>query len=136
MMAFSLSPAAGQSKCNSTRECAQVAVENARSAEAAAKTAMDQIKQLKIQCETQKTNATGHYPEVTATIPKEKQSLYVLTGGSCSMNYHPQLPHNGTMLESRPASDRSGWFCKAGDPPNIPLTITVTAEVIFCRIGS
>lgn len=121
--------------CNTTRSCAQAAVDAALRAEAAVTALTQRIAKLGIQCEVQKTSGTGHYPVVVAEIPKEKRSAYVLTGGSCSMNSYPALPHNGTMLDSHSLDDRSGWYCRAGDPPNIPLGITVTAEVIFCKIG-
>ncbi|MEY9751612.1 hypothetical protein ABIF65_010986 [Bradyrhizobium japonicum] len=83
-------------------------------------------------CDVVQKAETGHYPQVDAVIPADVRKTMVLTGGGCTMNKYPQLPHNGTVLENRPLDDRSGWHCAAGDPPNIPLNITVTSYAIYC----
>jgi hypothetical protein len=85
-------------------------------------------------CDIVQQTTTGHYAEVNAVIPVEAKKRAVLTGGGCMMNRYPALPHNGTVLESRPLDDRSGWHCAAGDPPNQPLNITVTSYAIYCGL--
>ncbi|MCW1841765.1 hypothetical protein [Prosthecomicrobium hirschii] len=88
-----------------------------------------------IKCEMQKATVQGHYPSATASIPNDKRGKYKLSGGSCSINYYPETPHNGTILVSRPSDDNTGWYCIAGDPPNIPLTLNLTAYAIFCALA-
>ncbi|WP_441229412.1 hypothetical protein AB7828_03540 [Tardiphaga sp. 215_C5_N2_1] len=88
----------------------------------------------KMSCDLVQNVGTGHYPMVEAKIPASALNNSVLTGGGCLMNQYPALPHNGTLLQNRPLDDRTGWKCAAGDPPSIPLNITVTAYAIYCGV--
>lgn len=85
-------------------------------------------------CDMQQVTVEGHYPQATAGIPAEIRGIYKLTGGGCMINSLPDTAHNGTVVQSRPTDDKTGWYCYAGDPPNISLTLKLTSYVIYCGI--
>ena len=95
----------------------------------------DQIDELKqsayLECKTiSKKSGWGHYPSVEITMSEsDKNSEYVVVSGSCSVQ---GKGHNPPILTSTRKSQ--GWYCKAGDPPNIPLQVKITIEATMCRI--
>jgi hypothetical protein len=90
-----------------------------------------------LECDsTQEQTPIKRYPTITANIPSDKRGSYQLTGGGCKINSYdtqPRAAHNGPIMESHPTEDRTGWYCHAGDPPNIELALQLTAYVVYCR---
>lgn len=93
-----------------------------------------ELSKRSFQCEMKQEVATGQYPRIVASIPMEARITRKLSGGGCTINSYPETPHNGTVIESRPTDDQTGWSCFAGDPPNIPLTLRLTAYAIYCGV--
>lgn len=86
-------------------------------------------------CDVATASDQKQYPSATALIPEDKRAAYVLAGGGCAMNDFRETGHNGTQIQSRPNEDRTGWYCFAGDPPNIPLpNLRVTAYAVYCTV--
>jgi hypothetical protein len=88
------------------------------------------LKKRKLQCavaEAQSPVKRG--PDVEASIPEALRNDYLVTGGGCEIPAF--YGHNPPIFVSRPTA--TGWHCKAGDPPNIELSIAVKARVIYCR---
>lgn len=61
---------------------------------------------------------------------------WTVTGGGCELTGLDPGPDtrtdNGPITASKPLA--AGWYCRAMDPPNIPLTYSVTGYVVYCRI--
>lgn len=100
---------------------------------AAIETASTALSKRSLRCDKSEAQTTGHYPSATAVIPAGS----ILTGGGCATSYYPESPDNAPTMHSRPSDDKLGWFCQAGDPPNIPLTsLRVTAYAVYCSLAN
>ncbi|WP_105403427.1 hypothetical protein [Neorhizobium sp. T7_12] len=74
------------------------------------------------------------FPTAEAKIP----AGYQLMGGGCDLSGAEPgqaggRAHNGPITASRPNSSRDGWYCKAMDPPGVPLAYSVRAWAVYCR---
>lgn len=94
------------------------------------RSALNVLQARKLSCNISTATDSKQYPVAVALVPDKEA---VLTGGGCFISHHPETLHNGPIVENGPLSDRSGWRCKAGDPPNFAMTIRATAYAIYCK---
>lgn len=78
------------------------------------------------------------FPTIVALVPTEAQkSGYRLVSGGCDL-FGPEpgqvagRAHNGPIIASYPNDTRTGWYCRAMDPPGIPLEYRVRAWAVYC----
>ena len=145
-------------QCQTCKECAQLAIENAMKTQSdRAEVAGEserlrkehielrqelrelitlEIERLKskaeFDCKTETVSGTyGRSPEIIARIPdNDKRKGYVVVSGGCSLTGRE---HNPTFLWSKQVE--GGWSCLGGDQPNIPVNVQVTTQVIYCRFS-
>jgi hypothetical protein len=84
----------------------------------------------RLECRTAEATSTiTRGPDVTANIPSEAGAGWSVTGGGCQTHFNGHWP---PVSYSGPTG--TGWRCKGEDPPNIPLTFSITARAIYCRV--
>ena len=78
----------------------------------------------------EKASDATRNPTAIATIPSTEGPGWVVTGGGCETQFSGHWP---PVSFSGPEG-RTGWKCIGRDPPNIPLSFTVIARAVYCRV--